>query len=199
VLFTSKDQGITWKPISSDLTRNDKTKQISSGGPITKDNTSIEYYDRIFTVIESPVQKGLIWASSDDGLVHLTRDGGGRWEDVTPKIAPEWIKINSIEASPFDPGTAYVAATLYKFDDNRPFLYKTTDFGKTWKQITDGIPATTFTRCIREDPNKKNLLYAGTETGIYVSDTSDLSAPNPSRYRATRLRSESRRSCGRTE
>jgi photosystem II stability/assembly factor-like uncharacterized protein len=169
VLFASRDQGITWKPISGDLTRNDKTKQISSGGAITKDNTSIEYYDTIFTVAESPVQKGLIWAGADDGLVHLTRDGGGRWENVTPKIAPEWIQINSIEASPFEAGTAYVAATLYKFDDNRPFLYKTTDFGKTWKQITDGIPNTTFTRCIREDPNKKDLLYAGTETGIYVS------------------------------
>src|SRR4051794_3001795 len=169
VLFASKDQGMTWKPISGDLTRNDKTKQISSGGPITKDNTSIEYYDTIFTVAESPVQKGLIWAGSDDGLVHLTRDGGQKWENVTPKIAPEWVQINSIEASPFEAGTAYAAATLYKFDDNRPFLYKTTDFGKSWKQITDGIPATTFTRCIREDPNKKDLLYAGTETGIYVS------------------------------
>ncbi len=169
VLFASRDQGITWKPISGDLTRNDKSKQISSGGAITKDNTSIEYYDTIFTVIESPVQKGLIWAGADDGLVHLTRDGGQHWENVTPKIEPEWIQINSIEASPFEAGTAYIAATLYKFDDNRPFLYKTTDFGKTWKQITDGIPATTFTRCIREDPNKKDLLYAGTETGIYVS------------------------------
>ncbi|MFL6447225.1 MAG: WD40/YVTN/BNR-like repeat-containing protein [Bryobacteraceae bacterium] len=169
VLFASKDQGISWKPISGDLTRNDKSKQISSGGPITKDNTSIEYYDTIFTVIESPIQKGLIWAGSDDGLVHLTRDGGQHWDNVTPKIAPEWIQINSIEASPFDAGTAYVAATLYKFDDNRPFLYKTTDFGKSWKQINEGIPTTTFTRCIREDPNKKDLLYAGTETGIYVS------------------------------
>src|SRR3954452_18205479 len=168
-LFASRDQGQTWKPISGDLTRNDKSKQISSGGPITKDNTSIEYYDTIFTVMESPLQKGLIWTGSDDGLIHLTRDGVQHWDNVTPKIAPEWIQINSIEASPFEAGTAYVAATLYKFDDNRPFLYKTTDFGKTWKQITGGIPATTFTRCIREDPNKKNLLYAGTETGIYVS------------------------------
>src|SRR3954447_9419534 len=169
VLFASKDQGMTWKPISGDLTRNDKTKQISSGGPITKDNTSIEYYDTIFTVMESPLQKGLIWTGSDDGLIHLTRDGGQHWENATPKIAPEWIQINSIEASPFEPGTAYAAATLYKFDDNRPYLYKTTDFGKSWRQINDGIPASTFTRCIREDPNKKDLLYAGTETGIYVS------------------------------
>jgi hypothetical protein len=169
VLFASSDQGQTWKAISQDLTRNDKTKQASSGGPITKDNTSVEYYDTIFTVSESPVQKGLLWVGSDDGLVHLTKDGGAHWENVTPKNMPEWIQINSIEASPFSPGTAYFAATMYKFDDNRPFLYKTTDFGKTWNQINDGIPATTFTRVVREDPNKKDLLYAGTETGMYVS------------------------------
>ncbi len=169
VLFESPDAGQTWKPISPDLTRNDKSKQISSGGPITKDNTSIEYYDTIFTVVESPVKKGLIWAGSDDGLVHLTQDGGAHWDDVTPKGMPEWIQINLIEASPFEPGTAYIAATMYKFDDNRPFLYKTTDYGKNWKQITNGIPQNAFTRCIREDPNSRGLLYAGTETGIYVS------------------------------
>jgi photosystem II stability/assembly factor-like uncharacterized protein len=169
VLFSSTDQGQSWKPISGDLTRNDKSKQVSSGGPITKDNTSVEYYDTIFTVEESPLQKGLLWAGSDDGMVHLTRDGGEHWEDVTPKNAPEWIQINSMEASPFDPGTAYIAATMYKFDDDRPYLYKTTDYGKSWQQITNGIPPGAFTRCIREDPNKKNLLYAGTETGIYVS------------------------------
>ncbi len=169
VLFSSTDQGQTWKPISPDLTRNDKSKQISSGGPITKDNTSIEYYDTIFTVMESPVKQGLIWVGADDGLVHVTRDGGQHWENVTPKNMPEWIQINSIEASPFDPGTAYFAATMYKFDDLRPYLYKTTDYGKSWQQINNGIPQTAFTRCIREDPNKKDLLYAGTETGIYVS------------------------------
>ncbi len=169
VLFASSDQGQTWKAISPDLTRNDKSKQKSSGGPITKDNTSIEYYDTIFTAIESPVKKGLIWVGSDDGLVHLTRDGGAHWENVSPKNIPEWIQINSIEASPFDAGTAYFAATMYKFDDNRPFLFKTTDYGKTWRQINNGIPATTFTRVIREDPNRKDLLVAGTETGIYIS------------------------------
>ncbi len=169
VLFSSTDQGQSWKPISGDLTRNDKTKQISSGGPITKDNTSVEYYDTIFTVEESPLKKGLLWVGSDDGMVHLTRDGGEHWEDVTPKNEPEWIQINSMEASPFEPGTAYIAATMYKFDDNRPYLYKTVDYGKTWSQITNGIPDGAFTRCIREDPNKKDLLYAGTETGIYVS------------------------------
>ncbi|MBV9085300.1 MAG: hypothetical protein JOZ62_21705, partial [Acidobacteriaceae bacterium] len=130
---------------------------------------SIEYYDTIFTIAESPVKQGVIWVGSDDGLVHVTRDGGEHWDNVTPKNMPEWMQINSIEASPIDVGTAYFAGTLYKFDDNRPFLYKTTDFGKSWHQINNGIPQNTFTRCIREDPNRKDLLYAGTETGIYVS------------------------------
>src|ERR1043165_8348037 len=171
VLFMSTDEGSSWQIISPDLTRNDKSKQASSGGPITKDNTSIEYYDTIFTVMESPVQAGTIWTGSDDGLVQLTRDGGKNWSNVTPpsSIMPEWIQINSIEASPNDPATAYVAATMYKFDDNRPYLYRTNDYGKTWKKIVNGIPETTFTRVIREDPNKRGLLYAGTETGMYFS------------------------------
>jgi photosystem II stability/assembly factor-like uncharacterized protein len=169
VLFRTTNEGQTWEPISQDLTRNDKSKQISSGGPITKDNTSIEYYDVIFTVMESPVEKGTIWAGSDDGLVHVTRDGGKNWQNVTPKNMPEWIQINSIEASPLDAGTAYVAATMYKLDDFKPYLYKTSDYGKTWKKITEGIPDAAFTRVIREDPNRKGLLYAGTETGVYVS------------------------------
>jgi photosystem II stability/assembly factor-like uncharacterized protein len=171
VLFMSMDEGSSWQIISPDLTRNDKSKQASSGGPITKDNTSIEYYGTIFTVMESPVQAGTIWAGSDDGLVHVTRDGGKNWSNVTPpaSMMPEWIQINSIDASPHDAGTAYVAATMYKFDDYKPYLYRTTDYGKTWKKITTGIPETTFTRVIREDPNKRGLLYAGTETGMYVS------------------------------
>ncbi len=169
VLFSSSNGGQNWKTISGDLTRNDKAKQISSGGPITKDNTSVEYYDTIFTVAESPVKQGLLWVGSDDGMVHLTRDGGAHWDDVTPANAPHWMQVNSMEASSFDPGTAYIAATMYKFDDDRPYLYKTTDYGKTWQPITTGIPPGAFTRCIREDPNKRNLLYAGTETGIYVS------------------------------
>jgi photosystem II stability/assembly factor-like uncharacterized protein len=171
VLFKSTDEGSSWQIISPDLTRNDKSKQGPSGGPITKDNTSIEYYDTIFTVMESPVQAGTIWTGSDDGLVQLSRDGGKNWSNVTPpkSIMPEWIQINSLEASPHDPATAYVAATMYKWDDNRPYLYKTVDYGKSWKKITNGIPDTTFTRVIREDPNKRNLLYAGTETGMYIS------------------------------
>ncbi|MDQ3819961.1 MAG: glycosyl hydrolase, partial [Acidobacteriota bacterium] len=169
VLFKSTNQGQSWEIISPDLTRNDKSKQAATGGPITKDNTSIEYYCTIFTVIESPAKAGVIWVGSDDGLVHVTRDGGKSWENVTPKNMPEWIQINSIDASPFDPGTAYVAATMYKTDDFRPYLYKTNDYGKTWKKIVNGIPDTTFTRVIREDPNRRGLLYAGTETGMYVS------------------------------
>ena len=171
VLFKSADEGSSWQVISPDLTRNDKSKQGSSGGPITKDNTSIEYYGTIFALMESPVQAGTIWTGSDDGLIQLSRDGGKNWSNVTPpsSIMPEWIQINSIDASPHDAGTLYVAATMYKWDDYRPYLYKTTDYGKTWKKITNGIPETTFTRVIRADPNKRGLLYAGTETGMYVS------------------------------
>ena len=170
-LFRTTNEGQTWAPISPDLTRNDKTKLGPSGGPITKDNTSVEYYCTIFTIAESPVQKGVIWAGSDDGLVHVTRDGGASWQKVSDNIRglPEWIQINSIEASPFEAGTAYVAATMYKSDDNRPYLYKTNDYGKSWKKIVTGIPETAFTRVIREDPHRRGLLYAGTETGMYVS------------------------------
>jgi photosystem II stability/assembly factor-like uncharacterized protein len=171
VLFKTTNEGQTWQAISPDLTRNDKSKQGASGGPITKDNTSIEYYDTIFTVMESSVQAGTIWVGTDDGLVQLTRDGGKNWANVTPpsSMMPEWIQINSLDASSFDAGTAYVAATMYKYDDNKPYLYKTSDYGKTWKKITNGIPDGAFTRVIREDPNKRGLLYAGTETGIYIS------------------------------
>src|SRR5436853_4707996 len=154
-LHKSTNEGQSWEVISGDLTRNDRSKQGSSGGPITKDNTSIEYYDVIFTVIESPIQKGTIWAGSDDGLIHITRDGGKNWAKVTPREMPEWIQINSIDASPFDPGTAYAAATMYKWDDNKPYLYKTSDYGKSWKKITNGIPDGAFTRVVREDPTRK--------------------------------------------
>jgi photosystem II stability/assembly factor-like uncharacterized protein len=169
LLFKTTNEGQNWQAISPDLTRNDKSKLGPSGGPITKDNTSVEYYCTIFTLMESSVQKGVIWTGSDDGLVHLTRDGGKRWENVTPKDMPEWIQINSIEASPHDAATSYFAGTMYKSDDFRPYLYKTNDYGKTWKKIINGIPDSAFTRVIREDPNRRGLLYAGTETGIYVS------------------------------
>jgi photosystem II stability/assembly factor-like uncharacterized protein len=171
MMFKSTTEGQTWEPISPDLTRNDRSKQGSSGGPITKDNTSVEYYCTIFTAEESKITKGLIWAGSDDGLVHVTRDGGKKWDNVTPgkDIMPEWIQINSIEASPHDPAKAYVAATNYKNDDHRPYLYRTNDYGKTWKKITTGVANNAFARVIREDPNRKGLLFAGTETGIYMS------------------------------
>jgi photosystem II stability/assembly factor-like uncharacterized protein len=168
-LFRTTNEGQSWEMISPDLTRNDKSKQGSAGGPITKDNTSVEYYDTIFTVIESPVAKGVIWAGTDDGLVQVTRDAGKNWSNVTPEGIPEWIQINSVEASPHEAGAAYVAATMYKLDDFRPYLYKTNDYGKTWKKITAGIPDGAFTRVIREDPQRRGLLYAGTETGMYVS------------------------------
>ena len=155
--------------MSPDLTRNDKSKQGPVGGPLTKDNTAVEYYDTIFTIDESTLQKGLIWVGSDDGLVHLTRDGGTHWEDVTPKGIPAFIRINCIAASPFEPGTGYFAATMYLSDDFRPFLYRTTDFGKSWKLITGGIPTNDFTRTIRPDPRQKGLLIAGTEAHLYIS------------------------------
>ena len=169
LLFKSTDEGQVWQAISPDLTRNDRSKQGSSGGPITKDNTSVEYYGTIFTAMESPVERGVIWTGSDDGLVHVTRNGGRNWDNVTPGDMPEWIQINSLDASSHDAATAYVAATMYKSDDFRPYLYKTNDFGKTWKKITTGIPDSAFTRVVREDPNRRGLLYAGTETGVYVS------------------------------
>jgi photosystem II stability/assembly factor-like uncharacterized protein len=169
VLFKTSNSGQSWEPISGDLTRNDKSKQGPTGGPITRDNTSIEYYCTIFTGAESTVKKGLIWVGSDDGLVHVTQDGGKHWDNVTPKDLPEWSRINSIEPSPFDPATAYFAATKYQLDDFEPLLYKTTDYGKTWTRIINGIPARHFTRVIREDPNHRGLLVAGTEFGIFVS------------------------------
>ena len=170
-LLQSTDGGASWRQISPDLTRNDKSKQGSSGGPITKDNTSVEYYDTIFYAAESPVEAGVLWVGSDDGLVHVSRDGGQHWDDVTPpkSIMPEWIMINELDASALDKGTAYVAATAYKLDDFHPYLYKTNDYGKTWTKITDGIPASEFTRVIRADEKKRGLLFAGTERGVYVS------------------------------
>ena len=169
VLLRSRDEGQSWEEISPDLTRNDKSKQDYSGGPITRDNTGVEVYDVIFTVMESPHEAGTIWVGTDDGLVQLTRDDGKHWQNVTPKGIPEWIQINSIDVSPHDKATAYVAATMYKFDDFRPYLYKTSDYGKTWTRIDHGIPTGAFTRVVREDPKQRGLLYAGTETGLYVS------------------------------
>ncbi|MES1240030.1 MAG: glycosyl hydrolase [Acidobacteriota bacterium] len=169
VLFKSTDEGQTWTAISPDLTRNDKSTQGPSGGPITKDNTAVEYYATIFTVAESTLEPGVIWAGSDDGLIHVTRDGGKTWKDVTPPGMPKWIMVNSVEASPYEKGGLYVAATMYKSDDFRPYLYRTSDYGATWTRIDKGIDPMHFTRVVRADPVRRGLLYAGTESGAYVS------------------------------
>jgi len=165
----STDEGQSWELLSPDLTRNDPDKLVSSGGPITQDNTGVEYYCTIFAANESPLKEGLMWVGSDDGLIHLTRDGGQNWEEVTPPEMPKWSMVNSIEPSAFDEGTCYVAATRYKLGDFKPYLYKTTDYGKSWQKITNGIDSEHFTRVLREDPGRKGLLYAGTETGMYIS------------------------------
>ncbi len=169
VLFKTTDEGKSWSIISPDLTRNDKSKQQSSGGSITKDNTGVEVYDTIFSVVESPVQKGLIWAGSDDGLIHLTRNGGGNWEDVTPRAMPEWGTVSMIEASPTNAGTVYVAVERHKMDDFAPYIFKTGDFGKTWTSLVNGIPKDDYVHAVRVDPKRPGLLYAGTERGVYVS------------------------------
>lgn len=167
----SENEGQSWEVISPDLTRNDPEKLKSSGGLITQDNTGVEYYCTLFAANESPIQEGLIWVGSDDGLIHLTQNGGKDWINVTPKGMPEWMMINSIEPSNYDPAICYVAGTRYKTGDFSPYLYKTSDFGKTWQRITTGISEEDFTRVVREDPNKKGVLYAGTENGMYISYT----------------------------
>ena len=169
VLFKSADGGKSWLPISPDLTRNDKSKQGSSGGAVTKDNAGTEYYDTIFTIAESPVQKDLIWVGSDDGLIHLTSDGGKQWADVTPKGMPEWGRVDLIEASPHSAGVAYAAVDCHLLDDFRPRIYRTDNFGKSWIQITKGLPEQAYVHAVREDPKRKGLLFAGTEAGVFVS------------------------------
>ena len=169
VLFKSTDGGSNWDEISPDLSRNDKTKQQSSGGPITKDNASVEYYGLIFTVAESPAQKNLIWAGTDDGLIHLTRDGGTHWTSVTLPGVPPWSMISLIDASWHDAGTAYVAVDAHKLDDFHPYIFRTHKYGKEWKQITNGIPDGSCVHAVREDPQHGGLLFAGTETGVFVS------------------------------
>lgn len=168
-LHVTTDQGNSWTTISPDLTRNDSTKLLSSGGPITKDNTGVEYYCTIFAAAESPLEAGVIWTGSDDGLIHLTRDGGKTWANVTPPDMPEWTMINSIDVDPFQKGGVYIAGTRYKLGDYRPFLYRSKDYGQSWTLIVNGIDPTHFTRVVRADPKRKGLLYAGTETGMYLS------------------------------
>jgi photosystem II stability/assembly factor-like uncharacterized protein len=168
-VFRSTNEGASWEEISPDLTRNEKSRLGPSGGPITKDLVGTEYYGTVFAFTESLQKPGLFWAGSDDGLLHLSHDGGQNWQDITPDTLPEWALISIIEPSPHDPASAYLAATCYKQDDFRPYLFKTTDYGKSWTNITTGIPDNDFTRVIREDPARRGLLYAGTETGLYVS------------------------------
>jgi len=168
-VHVSTDEGRSWELLSPDLTRDDSTKLGPSGGPITKDNTGVEYYCTLFAGVESPREEGVLWVGSDDGLIHISRDGGENWEDVTPPGMPEWMMINSIEVDPFVDGGAYVAGTRYKLGDYQPYLYKTKDYGKTWTLITDGIDEEHFTRVVRADPERQGLLYAGTETGMYLS------------------------------
>ncbi|MFN7491451.1 MAG: VPS10 domain-containing protein [Cyclobacteriaceae bacterium] len=168
LLLKTTDMGITWKEVSPDLTRNDKSKQGKPGVPYTNEAVGAENYGTLSYVIESPHEKGVIYTGSDDGYVYITRDGGASWQNITPTGLQECL-INAIEVSPFDKATAYIATTRYKFNDHTPGLYKTTDYGKTWAKITNGIPNNAFTRVVREDDKRRDLLFAGTELGIFVS------------------------------
>ncbi|HWQ12414.1 MAG TPA: glycosyl hydrolase [Roseiflexaceae bacterium] len=169
IIFKSTDEGQSWQPISPDLTRNDPEKLQPTGGPVNKDAIGAETYCTVFSFVESPHERGLLWAGSDDGLIHLSRDGGASWQNVTPPDLPEWTMITMIEPSPFDPATVYVTGTRYKLDDYRPYVYKTTDYGATWARIDAGIGEQDFTRVVRADPERRGLLYCGTETGLYLS------------------------------
>jgi photosystem II stability/assembly factor-like uncharacterized protein len=173
VLFVTRDDGRSWTALGDDLTRNDRSKQKWSGGPITGDNTGVEVYGTIFALAESPVQKELLWTGSDDGLVHVSRDGGKSWTNVTPAIKglPEWGTITCIEASPFDAGSAYVVVDAHRLDDRKPYLFRTTNFGKTWSNLSDNVKVDGYLNVVREDPKKQGQLYAGWEHGlVYSSD-----------------------------
>ncbi|MBK9567660.1 MAG: glycosyl hydrolase [Saprospiraceae bacterium] len=167
-LLRTRDMGKSWTEVSQDLTRNEKEKQGKGGGPYTNEAVGAENYGTLSYVLESPHEKGVIWTGSDDGLVYLTKDGGKTWQNVTPSGLQECL-INAIEVSPHDPAVAYIATTRYKFNDHTPGIYRTNDYGKTWTNINNGIPKNAFTRVVREDETRKNLLFAGTETGIFIS------------------------------
>jgi photosystem II stability/assembly factor-like uncharacterized protein len=169
VLFATENEGATWTPVSGDLTTNDKSKQKSSGGPITQDNTGAEVYCTIFTATESPLEKDLLWTGSDDGLINVSKDGGAHWNNVTPPEAGKWMLWNCVEVDPFKKGTAYFVGTKYKLDDYTPYIFVTNDYGKSWKKITNGIAPTHFARCLRADKKRPGLLYCGTEFGMYIS------------------------------
>ena len=168
-VFCSRDEGSSWQLMSPDLSRRDRSKLGASGGPLTKDVSGAEVYATVSTLVESPLTPGLLWAGTDDGLVHVTRDGGENWREITPPEVPEWSLISRVAASPHDPATAYVAATRYKLDDYDPYLYVTRDYGETWHDLGRALPRGEITRVIREDPVRRGLLYVGTETGIFVS------------------------------
>ncbi len=168
-VYRSTDDGNSWTAISGDLTRNDKSKEGPSGGPITKDITSVEYYDTVFALAESPLRRGLLWAGTDDGLVQTTPDDGAHWTNVTPPDLPQWSTISMIELSHFDAGTAYVAVDRHKLDDIKPYIFKTADGGKTWTRLDRTLPVGAFVHAVREDPTKRGLLYAAAETGVFVS------------------------------
>jgi photosystem II stability/assembly factor-like uncharacterized protein len=168
-LFRTLTEGQSWTAVSPDLTRHDSSTLGISGGPITSDQTTAEYYATIFALAESPLSKGELWAGSDDGLMHLSRDAGATWSDITPKQFGDFTRVSSIEPSHFARGTAYVAVNRYQLEDMAPFIWKTTDFGKSWKRIDGGLPPTEFVRVVREDPVRKGLLFAGTERGVWVS------------------------------
>jgi photosystem II stability/assembly factor-like uncharacterized protein len=169
IVFKTSDEGQSWQPISPDLTRADPATLQPTGGPVNRDSIGAETYATVFAFAESPHEPGVLWAGSDDGLMHISKDAGQSWTKITPPDLPEWTLISCIEISPHDPATAYVAATRYKLDDFQPYLYKTTDYGQTWQKIVDGIAEKDFTRVIRADPARRGLLYAGTETGLYLS------------------------------
>jgi hypothetical protein len=168
-LYKTTNDGSSWTAISGDLTRNDKSKQEASGGPITKDMTSVEYYDTIFAVAESALKKGMTWVGTDDGLIQLTQNGGKTWTNVTPPAMPQWSTISMIEPSRYDANTAYVAVDRHKLDDIKLYVFKTADGGKTWSRIDTGLPDGSFVHAVREDTVKRGLLYAATETGVFVS------------------------------
>lgn len=170
-LHVTTNGGQSWQTISPDLTRGEPETLKSSGGPITQDNTGAEYYANIFVIAESPYTKDEIWTGSDDGLLHVTTDGGKNWTNVTPpaNVCPRLNMWNSIDVNPFEKGGAYAVATSYKFGDYTPYIYKTLDYGKTWTVITNGISKEEFVRVVRADPKRKGLLYAGTEKGMWIS------------------------------
>jgi photosystem II stability/assembly factor-like uncharacterized protein len=168
-VFRSTDDGQSWEVVSPDLTRSDPSRLGLSGGPITRDNTGAEVYCTIFALVESPHERDVLWAGTDDGLVYLSRDRGRTWERITPPELPEWALCSVLEPSPHDAATCYLAATRYKLGDGRPYLFRTGDYGRTWTRVTGDLPDGEITRVVREDPVRRGLLYCGTETGVWVS------------------------------